>query len=165
MKKIGIFYGSSMGYTETIAKQLGTLLEADTWDVSEHPEGALQQYDVLILGSSTWSLGELQDDWEGFIDSIQKADLQGKTVALFGLGDAESYPDTFCDAVGILYETLQDKGCTFIGDVARDNYTYDATKAEVDGRLVGLLLDEENESDKTEERLQAWVEQIKTAIA
>ena len=51
-------------------------------------------------------------------------DLSGKTVALFGCGDSESYSDTFCDGMGILFEDLKNSGCRFIGAVPDADYTY-----------------------------------------
>jgi flavodoxin I len=33
---------------------------------------------------------------------LKNANLSGKTIALFGCGDSESYSDTFCDGMGII---------------------------------------------------------------
>ena len=67
----GIFFGSTMGTTEAvaadIAKQLG-VADADVHNVADTPAGEVQKYDLLVLGSSTWGAGELQDDWYGFLD-------------------------------------------------------------------------------------------------
>ena len=87
MNKIGIFFGSSTGNTtvaaEKIAAQLGN---ADLHDVGEGVSSAdFEGYDYLILGTSTWGCGDLQDDWETTLPELQKADLSGKTVALFAL--------------------------------------------------------------------------------
>ena len=109
----GIFFGSTMGTTEAvaadIAKQLG-VADADVHNVADTPAGEVQKYDLLVLGSSTWGAGELQDDWYGFLDQLKAQDLSGKKVALFGCGDSGSYPDTFCDAVGLIYDALQQSG-------------------------------------------------------
>ena len=91
----GIFFGSTMGTTEAvaadIAKQLG-VADADVHNVADTPAGEVQKYDLLVLGSSTWGAGELQDDWYGFLDQLKAQDLSGKKVALFGCGDSGSYP-------------------------------------------------------------------------
>jgi len=34
----------------------------------------------------------------------------------------------------------------------------------VDGRFVGLALDDVNEDDKTEQRIEAWLEEIKPSL-
>ena len=76
-----------MGTTEAvaadIAKQLG-VADADVHNVADTPAGEVQKYDLLVLGSSTWGAGELQDDWYDGIKVLKGMDLSGKTVALFG---------------------------------------------------------------------------------
>lgn len=165
MKKTGIFFGSSSGTTEDIAGRIAQKLGLDSSDVHNVDSASAEDvapYEVLILGSSTWGLGELQDDWEGFLAKLKKADLSGKAVAIFGTGDAGSYSDTFCDAIGIIYEGLQGTGCTFCGAVSTDGYSYDDSVALKDGKFVGLPLDEVNEDDQTDQRLDSWIAQLKT---
>ena len=60
----------------------------------------------LILGTSTWGFGDLQEDWDAFLGSLTKMNLTGKTIALFGLGDSSTYSDTFVDGMGIIYRAL-----------------------------------------------------------
>ncbi len=122
MKKTGIFYGSTTGTTESVARLIAGKLgisPADLHDVSKMTADRVASYDALILGTSTWGDGELQDDWYDGIKVLKGADLKGKTIALFGCGDSESYADTFCDGMGVLYEDLKDSGCIFIGAVLR----------------------------------------------
>ena len=118
-------------------------------------------YDILLLGTSTWGDGELQDDWYDAIKTVKTADLNGKIVALFGCGDSESYCDTFCDGMGVIYDQLKNSGCTFVGAVPADEYSYSSSIAVIDGKFVGLALDDVNESGKTEERINNWIEEIK----
>ena len=40
-------------------------------------------------------------------------------------------------------------------------YTYDDSTAVVDGKFVGLALDEMNEDDQTSVRMGAWIESLK----
>lgn len=164
MKKTGIFYGSSTGNTENIALAIAKKLNADVFNVSSKPVHAVNEYQNLILGTSTWGLGDLQDDWDSFLPQLAKADLTGKTVALFGLGDSNSYPDTFVEGMGIIYEAIKNKGCEIIGHVDSREYSYDSSKAIYDGKFIGLPLDEDNESDLTNSRLDKWIEELKTAL-
>jgi len=121
----------------------------------------LEAYSNLILGTSTWGDGELQDDWDNFMPELKKADLKGKTVALFGLGNASFYPDTFVNALGKLSVAIKEKGCSVVGQVAKDGYTFEASLAlGDDDRFVGLPLDVENEDALTDSRLKVWVESI-----
>lgn len=102
-----------------------------------------------------------QDDWYDAIKTVKTADLNGKIVALFGCGDSESYCDTFCDGMGVIYDQLKNSGCTFVGAVPADEYSYSSSIAVIDGKFVGLALDDVNESGKTEERINNWIEEIK----
>jgi flavodoxin I len=164
MSKIGIFYGSSGGNTEEVAKNIAKKLGvSDIYDVCKAQASDLTAHDVLLFGSSTWGLGDLQDDWESFIQTVASADLSGKKVALFGCGDSSSYPDTFCDAVGKIYQAVKDKAAV-IGFMDTAGYSFDTSEAVVNGQFVGLALDEDNESDLTEERINRWIEMIKSAI-
>ena len=118
-----------------------------------------------MLGSSTWGAGDLQDDWESFLGDLKGANLSGKIVAIFGCGDSSSFSDTYCDAMGTIYNELQGSGCTFIGAVDASGYTYDDSTAVVDGNFVGLALDEVNEDDQTDDRIANWVAAIQPEIA
>ena len=157
MKKTGIFYGSSTGTCEDLANQIADKMGVAASDVHSADKlsaDLVKEYDLLILGTSTWGDGELQDDWYDGIKVLKSADLSFKSIALFGCGDSESYCDTFCDGMGILYEDLKDSGCSFIGNkVGTDGYSFSSSIAVVNGAFVGLALDEVNESDKTAERI------------
>ncbi len=164
MKKTLLAYGSSTGTCETIAKTIAGKLGIEAVNVADITADMVAEADNLILGTSTWGAGEVQDDWYDALDLLKDADLSGKTVALFGCGDCESYCDTFCGGMGEIYNALQDKGATFVGAVDASAYTYDDSEAVVDGQFVGLALDDVNESDKTEERIDAWVEAVKPSL-
>lgn len=168
MKKTGIFYGSTTGTTESVARLIADKLgiaPADVHEVTQLDTALAESYEALILGTSTWGDGELQDDWYDGLKVLQGAHLSGKTVALFGCGDSESYSDTFCDAMGLLYEGLKDSGCTFVGAVDDSGYTFSASVAATDGLFVGLALDDVNESDQTDDRVSAWAAQLQAALA
>lgn len=168
MKKTGIFYGSTTGTTESVARLIADKLgiaPANVHEVTQLDTALAESYDALILGTSTWGDGELQDDWYDGLKVLQGAHLSGKIVALFGCGDSESYSDTFCDAMGLLYEGLKDSGCTFVGAVDDSDYTYSASVAAADGKFVGLALDDVNESDRTDDRVSAWAAQLQADLA
>lgn len=164
MKKIGIFYGSSTGITAEVAEMIAKDLDvakADIHDVAKSSPSDVAPYDVLIFGSSTWGSGELQDDWYDFLDGLESISLAGKKVAIFGCGD-ESMSNTFCSAVGEIYERLQSTGAEFIGFFQADDYEFDESRAFVDGVYVGLLLDNINKEELTPARVKAWTDKLKT---
>ncbi|WP_282038978.1 flavodoxin [Saccharicrinis aurantiacus] len=161
MKKIGIFYGSSVGNTRFVAEKLADLIpNSILTPVEKASQEIIESFDILILGTSTWGVGNLQDDFESFVDTLVTCNLNGKTIALFGLGDQFTYPDTYCNGMGKLFELIKDKGSNFIGSWPIDEYDFSESIAVVDGEFVGLALDEDNEPDLTDYRLTEWVKTL-----
>jgi len=167
MAKIGLFYGSTTGNTLKVAGLIQEAFEPDSVDIIDVGRASsndLDRYDVLILGTSTWHWGGLQDEWAIFEDHLTEEALAGKKVAFFGLGDQKRYPDHFVDGIGLLYDKVKPTGVEVIGMWPKAGYEYEASAAELDGRLVGLALDEDNEPGKTRDRVQRWVQQLKTEL-
>lgn len=162
MNKIAILYGTSGGSVESVAKQVQDLFEgsADIYNVLDVTISEIQDYQYLIVGTSTTGIGDLQDDWEGFLPSFAKIDFTGKKVAIFALGDSASYSTSFAESMRVVYDEIHDK-VEIVGRVPDVGYTYDDSTAVEDGVWFGLPLDEDNEYDLTEERLVKWVEQLK----
>lgn len=164
MKKTGIFYGSTTGNTETAAQKIAAQLgigQEDVHDVAQTQAEDVQAYELLLLGCSTWGAGEMQDDWNNFLFELKDKDLKNKTVALFGCGDAEGHSSSFCDALGVIYHELQHTGCRFIGKTDTDGYRFDGSEALENEKFVGLLIDANNEPDKTDERIRTWCEKLR----
>lgn len=159
MSKNVIVFGSTMGNTEQVAHQLAELLPdgADIFAVNSFRMENLRNYDQIFLGTSTWGSGELQDDWASELPKLGKLDLQGKKVALFGLGDSSGYGDTFVDGLGDLHEAVAQTGAERMGFWPTDGYRFEASRGIVEGQFVGLVLDVDNEANLTESRLSAWV--------
>ncbi len=120
-------------------------------------QNSLEDASNLILGASTWNFGDIQDDWEAFLPVLKRANLDGKTVAIFGLGDGYSYGDTFVDGIGTIYEAIKDKNCRLSGKVSVDGYEYSDSRGVVGNQFLGLPLDEDNEPDQTESRVEQWL--------
>ncbi len=175
MAKIGIFFGTDTGRTRLVAKQIARKLG----DAADAPvnigRATLEQflaYEALILGSPTLGDGELpgqstglaQPSWEEFLPQLAAVDLSGKVVAIFGLGDQKKFPDEFVDAIGIIHDALVARGARPIGYWPTAGYEFNASQA-VDGELfLGLALDQINQPVLTEERLDAWLAQIRPEL-
>ena len=155
-----VIYGSSTGTCEAIAEKIAERLGCEAINVQDLTVEVVNENQNLILGTSTWGAGELQDDWYDGLKVLQDADLSGKTIALFGCGDCESYSDTFVGGIGELYNAVKDSGANFVGAVETDGYSFDDSEALVDGKFIGLPLDDVNEDDKTDERIDAWLNDI-----
>lgn len=167
MKKTGIFYGSSTGNTREvaymIARQLG-VDDADVHDVADTEPSALGDYQLLFLGSSTYGAGDLQDDWYDFLAGASQLDLKGRKAALFGCGD-ENMSDTFCSAVGELYDRMKPTGLDFVGEgYGTDGYEFEDSAAVVDGRTLGLLLDRVNHDNLTADRVKGWTDIVRLSV-
>ncbi len=168
--KIGLFYGSSTCYTEMVAEKIQSLLGSETvtlHNLKQTSVDEMSHYPILMLGISTWDFGELQEDWQTSWDALDNVDLQGKTVALFGLGDQAGYGEWFLDAMGLLHDKLLAKGCQFVGYWPNEGYEFEASKALIDeGRyFVGLALDETSQYELTDQRLALWLPQVLDEIA
>ena len=162
MKKTIVVYGSTTGTCQEVAEQIAQKLGvSDVKNISDVDGDMLADYDNLILGTSTWGAGELQDDWYDGVEMLKAADLSGKTIALFGVGDAEGYSDTFCGGMASIYEAVKDSGARLIGQVDTDTYTYDDSESVVDGKFVGLAIDSSESEGKTENRVDEWIDGIK----
>jgi len=161
-----IFYASNTGNTEYISKLISKELgDIKLIDIANSGISSIKDYDTVILGLSTWGDGELSDEWDDVWDDFKEIDFTGKTVAMFGLGDQESYGENFVDALGIVYEYLDQTDAKIVGKWAStDEYFYEESRAIVDGMFVGLALDEDNQDDLSEERITKWCEDISENI-
>jgi flavodoxin len=164
MSKVGIFYGTTTGVTEDIAHRIADKIDgADIFNIDGN-EDKLNDYDVLLLGASTWGFGDLQDDWQTVLDELSNLDLQGKKVGYFGTGDQGTFADTFIDALGIINDEIKKTGATIIGQTSTEGYEFSESRAVVDGKFLGLVVDEINQPDLTDERIDAWVEEIQKEL-
>ncbi|WP_160153164.1 flavodoxin FldB [Microbulbifer sp. ALW1] len=162
---IGLFYGSSTCYTEMAAEKIRDRIGEewiDLHNVADDDVALMQEYDFLILGIPTWDYGELQEDWENCWDQLATLDLSGKTVALYGLGDQEGYPQWYQDALGYLHAQVVAIGARAVGYWPVKGYQFEESKGLTpdNTQFVGLALDEENEFDRSDERLDQWCAQI-----
>ena len=143
-----IFYASSTGNTEEVANKIHKNFEEfEIVDIANDGVSKMNECSSLIIGTPTWGEGDLQDDWEDCFDDLKEIDFKGKTVALFGLGDQDGYGDEFVNAMGTLYEVVNQNGANVIGFTSIDGYEYDESTAELNGEFVGLVLDEDNQSE------------------
>lgn len=164
MSDVSIIYGSSTGNTEAAANQIARLLNGQTHNVAAADANDFDAK-LLVLGTSTWGLGDLQDDWSVGISLLDRLDLNGQLVALFGFGDQSGFADSFVDGMGTLYAKAIERGAKVIGKTSAQGYGHSASTAEENGEFCGLALDNDNEPDKTDARIAAWVEQLKQESA
>jgi flavodoxin I len=163
VKPIGVFFGSSTGNCETIAVMIKKKLHnyyVEVHDILETEPSKISEYDNLIFGVSTWGVGEFQEDWKDFVEKIDHDFLKNKVIALYGLGDQDTYSESFCDGLGVLYERIKGMDCKIIGSWPIDGYDFESSKATVNGSFVGLAIDEDTQPELTQERVNKWLEDI-----
>lgn len=167
MTQIGLFFGTTTGKTANVADMIQEGLGgedvvsiAEIHEVEENDE--LLAYSYLIIGCPTWDIGELQSDWDTFFPNLDNIDFSGKKVAYFGTGDQVGYADNFMDAMGILEAKISEKGGTTVGYTSTEGYEFSASKAVNNGQFCGLAIDEDNQDDLTDERVTAWIAQLKS---
>ena len=134
-----VIFGSTTGMTEAVAGKIAQALGCEAVNVNAADAAAFDA-ELLVLGSSTWGVGDLQDDWAAKLDEV-KGNFAGKKVAVFGLGDSVGFADSYCVAAETIANAAKDAGATLVGEI--------------------LKLDDTNESDQTDGKIAAWVETIK----
>jgi flavodoxin I len=130
--KIGLFYCSTTGQTDTIAELIRNEFGSEMVNlhcVAEASKKDFVDYKYLIIGSPTWGIGKLQIDWEEFLPELDDIDFRGKKVAYFGLGDQIKYPYNFLDAMGILAMKITSLGGTRIGSWSTEGYDFRESQA------------------------------------
>jgi len=160
---VAIVYGSSTLNTQYTAERIHAAFGADRAElhnVRDVSVDLLNRYSGFVFISSTWGVGDLQDDWEVFFPQLDAMDMTGTAVALVGLGDQENYPDHFCDSIRLLYDKVIERGGRVVGQTDTEGYTFKSSRSLVGGRFVGLVIDEDNQADLSDQRIRDWVASI-----
>ena len=133
MSRVLISFATMSGNTEKVAQyfveQLPLIIpetEVSLVNMMELQEEQFTEYDLIILGSSTWTDGELNPIAEEFFDNIKNSVMEYTTFkfGLFGLG--ESYYPEFCTSVDKMAEIIKQKKGNVIGELLRlDGYVDD----------------------------------------
>ncbi len=167
MPPLVIVYGSTTGNTydisEKLRKEWGES-DCDLVNVIDATAELFDDYRFFVFAASTWGAGDLQDDWEEFFPTLDEIDFSGKSVAIVGLGDQENYPNQYGDCVALLHDKVLERGGTVVGFTKPEGYSYTASRAERDGKLLGLLLDVDNQAAQTDARVRNWIGQVKKAF-
>lgn len=167
LKAVGIFYAPAGGSVHKIARQLKQKImdyQPEMFCIADIAAEKLLDYHNLILvcsslGRNTWEM-EQKDKWSVFIPQMRKINLNGRKVAIVGLGDHVTYPNNFVDGIGFLADVVTDIKGILVGQTSTVDYVFDDSKALRDGKFAGLPLDEDFESEKTDERIDDWLERV-----
>lgn len=172
MAKLGIFFGTDSGTTRLMAKKMAKRLGDEMCDkplnVNRINADDLLKYDALILGTPTYGEGTVpgtatgvrDGSWQEFFPKLEKLNLSGKRIALYGLGNQDKYPERFADGLFELYSRLKACGAEIVGNWSTESYTFLQSRAVIDGKFVGLVLDQNNQALLSEERLATWLSMV-----
>lgn len=172
MARIGIFFGTNSGSTRKIAKQIKKRFDDDTMadpvNINKAEVDDLLVYEHLILGTPTLGDGLLpgieaecdEESWAEAIEKFKGSSFAGKTVAIFGLGDQETYGHEFVDGMILLYDFFKDAGAKIVGAWPTDGYSFETSQAVIDDKFVGLAIDQDTQPDQTAQRLDGWLKLI-----
>jgi flavodoxin I len=164
MSEIGLFFGSSTGNSETIARMIaGRFLPVpiDIYDVIQSPSRSITNYKKMIFGVPSWNSHPIHDDWKDFLPDITEVNFGKKKIALYGLGDQLIYSENFLDEMGIMYDWLVARNAEIVGFWPSNGYHFRRSLALRHGRFVGLALDEDQQSNLTSIRVETWVKNLK----
>merc|ERR1712048_763964 len=164
-RAVGLFWGTQSGETEEVADMIAAEAGVESKDISKMSAGDLAGYDGLIVGTPTWNTGADEERsgtaWDELLEEIRSTDLCGKPVAVFGTGDSVSYGDNYRDAIEELHSTFAAAGAKMLGYVASDGYQHSESKSVSGDKFLGPPCDQDNEDDQSEDRVKAWVAQLK----
>jgi flavodoxin I len=173
MSKVGIFFGPLNGSVNRVADKMKAALGEENVEmvsVNEAEVSDLERFDKIIFGISTvgketWDSNYSNNDWNKFFPKISEANYSGKTIAIFGLGDHVTYAGHFVNAMGVLAKELMKNGATnIVGQVSTEGYEFEESEAVIDGKFIGLPIDEDFEPELTDKRIADWIEHIKPAF-
>lgn len=168
---IPLLYGSTTGNTAGVAQRIVELWRGvepiACIDIADSDLTDLIKVRCLIIGAPTWNFGELQEDWADAWDAFCMLDFSGKRVAIFGVGDQLGYPEWFQDAMGLIANQVTTAGGEIVGAWPADSYDFESSLALTDDgkHFVGLALDEDSQSWATDERLEEWLELVRSEFS
>ena len=176
MNKVGIFFGTDSGTTRLIAKKiaknikrrLGEQAVSKPLNMNRATPATLLEYRALILGTPSYLDGALpgltsgnsEASWLEFLPELVGKDFTGIKIALYGLGDQESYPDHFVDAMMDLHRFFDAAGAELIGTWPDEGYEFSKSRAWNEGLFVGLALDQHLQHLLTDQRIDRWLDDI-----
>ncbi len=169
MNKTGIVYSFNSTKTAKAAEKIKEAFGPDFNIVQVNAEELTEElflsFTNLILGVPTWFDGELPNYWDEFVPALEDLNLEGKTIAIYGLGNQIEYPENFGDAIGIMGELVQERGAKLVGFTSAEGYSYESSRALIDGKFMGLLLDQETQPRLSKERIEKWVTDLKSQFS
>jgi flavodoxin I len=168
MKKIALIYWPKKGSTEAAAHRIYSRFEKDVIDIftiTDINTAEFGMYDAYIIGGSTTGADNWEQAhktrWSDFFKKLNKAEIQGKPFALFGLGNQVLYPNNFVDSMAFLKELFENQDAVLKGLWPTEGYEFEDSESLENGMFIGLALDFDTQPDLTDGRIDKWVAQVR----
>lgn len=172
MKRVGVVFWPKTGKPASVGTRIyeafqeyEDLLKVELLDFDELNDKRIRPLDCLVIGGGTvggdnWHTANNTNHWGELFEKLEMSDFTRKRVALFGLGNQVLYPYNFVDGMAELYEEFLRHGARIFGKWSTEGYDFSDSKA-VDGEyFVGLAIDEDEQSEETNQRISSWVDQV-----
>jgi flavodoxin I len=168
MKKIALIYWPKKGSTEAAARKIHAKFEKEVIDIftiTDINTAEFDMYDAFIIGGSTTGADNWESAhktrWNDFFARLEKAEIKGKSFALFGLGNQVLYPNHFVDGMAYLKEIFEKQGAVLKGLWPAEGYEFEDSESVENGMFCGLALDFDTQDELTDSRIDKWVAQIR----
>jgi len=168
MKNVLIIYWPKKGNVENAANIIAGKQAIGNYKITPVTEVSLEdlnQYDNWIVGGSTvgshiWEDADDSNRWFEFFKHLDSIDFSNKTVAFFGLGDQILYPHHFVDGLGVFQEEFKKRKVKIVGQWSTEGYNFFDSEGYKDKMFFGLALDEDNQEELTDGRIDKWLIKI-----
>lgn len=157
---IGVFYSSQRGKSEFVTTLIKDRLKekCDVYKVSdENLVEKVKGYNRLIFIIPTYGFGVPHQEWINVIEKLREIDFSGKDVGLIGRGNQGFYAATFVNGMKPIYDVLLEKNANIVGETSIEGYDFVKSTAVVNGKFIGLVLDEMFMLKEIKDRLNNWL--------
>lgn len=159
---IGIFYGSKQGATKAVCEFISKELDCEIFDIKDTKIEKISQFDLVILASSSYAFGELEESWQDKINELKNIKFDGKKVALIGVGNLQRHQDSFCSAIVDFLPYI--KAANLIGSDDLNGYSFKNSSAFINGKFIGLCVDFKGD-ENWQKRAKNWCENLKISAS
>ncbi|MFA8298567.1 MAG: flavodoxin domain-containing protein [Hyphomicrobiales bacterium] len=168
MKNIIVLYWNKGGNVESAAREIQQAIGTNKVDISDIDSFdiiTIQQYDLIIAGSATvgaerWEDARNDNKWNPFFVKLSEQGIEGKNVAIFGLGDQLLYPNHFVNDMVLLKERFVELKVNVVGNWSTDGYEFNESESVIDNMFCGLALDIDRQAYLNQERIFKWTQKI-----
>ena len=161
VRPIAIVYCTTKGHTADVAARVARELGEERcalYLTKEIDADTLAAHPVVIFGAPTFGMGDLDRRMQRKLKIVDPTLWEGKTVAFFVMGDQVYHGKTFAGGLEAFAKFFADAPVNTVGLWPDQGYSYEASNSvREDGHFPGLVIDEINQPELTDDRVRCWV--------